>query len=718
MVLKHRGIAIAAVWTVIFYLYPSQVSSGQTMTTEKYTNRLISEQSPYLLQHAHNPVDWYPWGEEAFEAAKKENKPVFLSIGYSTCHWCHVMEEESFENEEVAALLNEYFISVKVDREERPDIDSYYMTVAQMLTGSGGWPLSVMLTPDKEPFFAATYIPRRSLPGRAGMMELLPAAYNAWKDRKTDIMNSVDTIMNALESAISPDLSGAGISEDLHLAANRSLQTRFDAVNGGFGGAPKFPSVQNLIFLLRFWKRTGDEKALDMVERTLTGMRNGGIYDQVGFGFHRYSTDAQWHLPHFEKMLYDQAMISWAYLEAFEATGHVPFRQTAEEIFAYVLRDLRSPVGGFYTAEDADSEGEEGLFYLWSANELEGILGKEFGGIAEAFGITTPGNYVDEARRVQTGLNLFDRTDTLPPETWENLRMQLFSVREKRIHPFKDDKILTDWNGMMISALAKGGGVLGDDTYLNAARAAADFILETMVADDGSLLHRYRNGEASVQGHLDDYTFLVQGLIDLYQASFEVRYLSDAVRLTKKMIDLFLDSEEGGFYLSAEGANSLPFRQKESADGALPSGNSAAFGNLLRLGWLTGNTTFTEHALEIGGAFSQFIHQAPEGHSMMIGWHELVLSEPVEVIIVGNLNSKDTQAMVTALTKAYIPGMVVLVKSGDSGGTDELLSRTAPFTADYTMVGGKATAYVCRNFVCNLPTVTIEEMMTQIREAG
>ena len=718
MVLKIIRITGAMAAAVILLFNLSQRTFGQAMNTEKHTNRLIDEQSPYLLQHAHNPVNWYPWGNEAFAAAKKENKPVFLSIGYSTCHWCHVMEKESFEDEGVAALLNEFFISIKVDREERPDIDSYYMMVAQMFTGRGGWPLSIILTPDKEPFYAATYIPKTSYPNRTGMMDLLPAAYGTWKNRDQQFDESVDKIMERLESAIAPDLSGAAISEDLHRAAFDKLESRFDAVHGGFGSEPKFPSVHHLIFLLRYWHRTGDEAALEMVERTLSAMRNGGIYDHVGFGFHRYSTDTEWHLPHFEKMLYDQAMISQVYIDAYQATGDPSFRQTAEEIFTYALRDLHSPEGGFYTAEDADSEGEEGLFYLWSPDELRNILGEEFTGIASAFGIVEGGNYIDEARRVKTGLNLFDRSESPLPERWEDNRRKLFAIREKRIHPFKDDKILTDWNGLMISALARGGRAFDDRSYTAAAREAADFVLSNMMGEDGSLLHQYRQGKVSIGGHLDDYAFFVQGLIDLYHATFDVRYLSNAVGLTEKMIDLFHDSTEGGFFLSAEGANTLPYRQKESADSALPSGNSAAFGNLLRLAWLTGKTSFTEYALGIGSAFGRFIHQAPEGHTMMIAWHELLLDEPVEVIIVGDPDRDDTRSMIAALAEAYIPGMVVLVKSDDGSKADKLLSETAPFAANYKMIDGKATAYVCRDFVCNLPTADIEEMMEQIKEAG
>ena len=691
----------------------AQDTGEPVMKKETYTNHLVNEKSPYLLQHAYNPVDWYPWGEEAFARAKEEDKPIFLSIGYSTCHWCHVMEEESFENEAVAALLNEHFISIKVDREERPDIDSYYMTVAQMITGRGGWPLTIVMTPEKEPFFAATYIPPYSLPNRPGMLDLLPALHDAWENRKSAIANSISQIMAALESAVSPELSGTGISETLHPSAFDYLNDSFDEKEGGFGTAPKFPSAHNLLFLLRYWHRTRDEKALAMVETTLTRMRDGGIYDHIGFGFHRYATDAEWHLPHFEKMLYDQAMISWAYLEAYEATGKELYASTATEIFTYVLRDLRSAEGGFYTAEDADSEGEEGLFYLWSAADLEEILGKDYPDTASAFGILPEGNYIDEARGARTGLNLLDRSDEPLPEDWGDFRQRLFAVREEREHPFKDDKILADWNGLMISALAKGARVLGNDEYLTAARQAADFVLENMVDENGLLLHRYRGGSAGISGHLDDYAFFTQGLIDLYQTSFEVEYLAEAIKLTEKMLELFLDEESGGFYLSMEEANSLHFRQKESADGALPSGNSVAFGNLLRLSWLTGNGKYSEHALDTAKAFSRFLQQYPYAHTMMLAWHELLLAGPVEVIIVGDPDSEDTRKMITALQGIYAPEMVILYKEPRQ---TESLDAAAPFSSGYSMTNGKATAYVCRNFTCNLPTNDIEEMISQIKE--
>jgi uncharacterized protein len=713
LVLKLIGV------TCLFYACTTQgieeeviVDINEEKQKYSFTNRLVDEKSPYLLQHAHNPVDWYPWGDEAFEKAVQENKPIFLSIGYSTCHWCHVMEEESFENVEVAAHLNENFIAIKVDREERPDIDSYYMTVAQLLTGGGGWPLNVILTPDKKPFFAGTYIPRESFPGRTGMLTLLPAISDAWENRKGEVDSSVESIMNALEQTITADLSGNGITDAFHATAFEHLSSAFDSVNGGFGQSPKFPAAHNLIFLTRYWKRTGEISALEMIEKTLVEMRYGGIYDHVGFGFHRYSTDSEWHLPHFEKMLYDQAMISAAYIEAYQATDNELFRQTVEEIFSYELREMSSPEGGFYTAEDADSEGEEGIFYLWSMKELELLLGDNAPAISAAFGASVEGNYRDEASGTATSLNLLDRVGDVVPLEWDEARIELLAVRDKRIHPLKDDKILTDWNGLMISSLARGSRVFGNDTYVQAARNAADFIVYEMTLEDGSLLHMYREGEASIEGNLDDYAFFIQGLIDLYQATFDLKYLEKAVSLTEKMLEDFLDDDEGGFYLTSDGNDELPIRQKKSADGALPSANSAAFGNFLRLSWLTGNTEYLNHGLNIGKNFSRFLKQAPEGHSMMLAWHELLLAEPVEVIVVGNKKAEDTKNILSELDKLYVPGMVILVKDSETG--DSALEKIAPFTEGYGIIGGKATVYVCRNFVCNLPTNDIEEMLSQI----
>ncbi len=558
-------------------------------------NRLIKEKSPYLLQHAYNPVDWHGWNEEAFERARAENKPIFLSIGYSTCHWCHVMEKESFEDAEVAELMNEAFVSIKVDREERPDIDHVYMTVCQMMTGSGGWPLTIIMTPDKKPFFAATYIPKESRYGRAGMMELIPRIRDVWADRHKDVLDSAENMTTALQS-IEKESSGELLDAGVLDKAYEELSQRFDKTYGGFSGAPKFPTPHNFFFMLRHWRRTDQPDALKMVEKTLQEIRWGGIFDQIGFGFHRYSTDREWLVPHFEKMLYDQAMLALAYLETYQATGNTFYSETAKEIFTYVLRDLRSPEGGFYSAEDADSEGVEGKFYVWTEQELREILpADEADLMVRAFHVEKTGNFREEASGKSLGANILYMGKPLsdiasdlklPAERLkkkiDSARSKLFEVRERRVHPHKDDKILTDWNGLMIAALARGAQVLGDKTYSDAAEQALEFILKKMRQPDGRIRHRFRDGEAGIGAILDDYAFLVWGLMETYEATFDARCLETALELNTDMIRHFWDQKGGGLYFTADDAENLIVRKKEVYDGALPSGNAVAMLNLLR----------------------------------------------------------------------------------------------------------------------------------------
>jgi uncharacterized protein YyaL (SSP411 family) len=506
-----------------------------------HRNRLQFEKSPYLLQHAGNPVDWYPWGSAAFEAAAREDKPIFLSIGYSTCHWCHVMERESFEDPQVAALLNEAFICIKVDREERPDIDNIYMAVCQVVTGGGGWPLTVLLAPDKTPFYAATYIPKEGRYGHIGLVDLVPQVRQLWNTRREEVTAAGQQHMERLRQFIrTPE--GSGLDEATLGEAFKNFVSRFDKSHGGFGNAPKFPTPHNLNFLLRYGKRTKNSLALAMVERTLKAMRRGGIYDHIGFGFHRYSTDQSWLVPHFEKMLYDQALLALAYLEAFQATGNAEYADTAREIFTYVLRDMTDPEGPFYSAEDADSEGVEGRFYVWSEREIRNLLNT---GTADLvirwFQIRPEGNWVDATGHGDAGSNILHlkkeivdlAVETGPtPESLqaelERARQLLFAVREKRVRPLKDDKVLTDWNGLMIAALTRGSQVLGEPRYVEAAGKALLFVMNRMIGENGRLLHRYRDGEALIPANLDDYAFLVWGLIELYEATFDTRILAQA----------------------------------------------------------------------------------------------------------------------------------------------------------------------------------------------
>ncbi|MBN1613979.1 MAG: thioredoxin domain-containing protein, partial [Deltaproteobacteria bacterium] len=636
-------------------------------------NRLARQKSPYLLQHANNPVDWHPWDEEAFAEARRRDKPVFLSIGYSTCHWCHVMAHESFEDEEVASLLNSQFICIKVDREERPDIDGIYMTVCQLLTGHGGWPLTIIMTPDKRPFFAATYLPKKSGFGRVGMLELIPRISEIWMSERERIMEASEQItgsLRRLEGALKPGEPSPEILKETF----EELQARFDRKFGGFGPAPKFPIPHQLLFLLRYWKRSGEKEALEMAERTLIAMRRGGLYDQLGFGFHRYSTDDRWLVPHFEKMLYDQALLALAYLEAFQASGKEIFGRTAKEIFTYVLRDMTSPEGGFYSALDADSEGEEGRFYLWSEKEVRTLLDREEADLFIAhFGIEGRGNFMDEASGGRRGLNILHLETTPGGERPENTgngaglqletaRKKLLSAREKRVPPLRDDKILTDWNGLMIAALARGAWIFADKGLLDAARSAAEFIDKRMHDPKGRLLHRYREGEAAIRATLDDYTFLIWGYIELYEAAFDARDLRAALRLQEEMDRRFRDDEKGGYYCTAGDGEDLLVRRKEIYDGAQPSGNAAALWNLIRLGRITGNPHRENRAMEISRAFSGNLREHPSGHSLFMVAFDALMAPSLEIVISGKKGSADTEAMLDTLRHLYLPGAVILFR--------------------------------------------------------
>ncbi|MFH0811668.1 MAG: thioredoxin domain-containing protein, partial [Pseudomonadota bacterium] len=533
----------------------------QTFEGEKSIfNRLINTKSPYLLQHGKNPVDWYPWGDEAFQRATNENKPIFLSIGYATCHWCHVMAHESFEDEEVARLLNKHFVSIKVDREERPDIDQIYMSVCQALTGRGGWPLSIFMTPEGKPFFAGTYFPKTSRLGMPGFIEILRQIATLWQNDRGRILDTSEKITHAIQLSTHPTPPGPVLELGTLGVGFEQFRKSFDPRWGGFGSAPKFPTPHNFTFLLRWYKRSGDPEALKMVEKTLDAMRNGGIFDQIGFGFHRYSVDEKWLVPHFEKMLYDQALLAIAYTEAFQNTQEENYKQIAREIFTYVLRDMTSPEGGFYSGEDADSEGEEGLFYVWTPQEIKRYLGEELGSLFCRFYDITPGGNFEDGRSIPH--------ITISPETFaekegievrefyatlELARKKLFEVREKRVHPLKDDKILTSWNGLMIAALAKGFQAFGDEQYAGAARNAVNFILTKLRNTEGRIFRRYRENEVAFPGFLEDYVFLVWGLIELYEATFEISYLEEALTINENMINLFWDKGSGGFLNTGDG---------------------------------------------------------------------------------------------------------------------------------------------------------------------
>ena len=682
-------------------------------------NRLIKEKSPYLLQHAYNPVDWYAWNEEAFEKARAENKPVFLSIGYSTCHWCHVMEKESFEDAEVAELMNEAFVSIKVDREERPDIDHVYMTVCQMMTGSGGWPLTIVMTPDKKPFFAATYIPKGSRFGRTGMMELIPRIREVWTNRHNDVLESAENMTSALRS-VEKENPGELLDLTVLDKAYQELSERFDTTYGGFSGPPKFPTPHNFFFMLRYWRRTDRQEALEMVEKTLQEIRWGGIFDQIGFGFHRYSTDEGWLVPHFEKMLYDQAMLALAYLETYQATGNTGYSDTAKEIFTYVLRDMRSPEGGFYSAEDADSEGVEGKFYVWTEQELREILPPDEADlIVRVFHVQRNGNFREEASGESLGTNILYTGKSfadiasevrLPVKEIESkidsARFRLFEARERRIHPHKDDKILTDWNGLMIAALARGAQVLGDKAYSDAAEGAVEFLLKKLRKPDGRLLHRFREGEAGVAAHLDDYAFLVWGLIETYEATFDARFLKTALELNKDMIRHFWDEQGGGLYFTSDDAENLIVRNKEVYDGALPSGNAVAMLNLLRLGRFTGDADLEDRAFKLQRGFSQQVRQFPSGYTQFLSAVDFSLGSSHEVVISGALGAKE---MLNALRSRFSPNQVLVFRPAgqESAGIDAVV----PFAKKYAPIDGKATAYVCSGHACKDPITEVRDLL-------
>ena len=674
-------------------------------------NKLINEKSPYLLQHAHNPVDWFPWGNEAFEKAKREDKPIFLSIGYSTCHWCHVMERESFEDNEVAELMNNAFVSIKVDREERPDIDGIYMSVCQMMTGSGGWPLTIVMTPDKKPFFAGTYFPKQNRFNRIGLIELVPRIAEIWKTKRKEIEKSADEITSSVTQINKSD-SIVKIDESIFEKAFNEFNARYDAKFGGFGTAPKFPTPHNLMFLLRYWKRQNEPKALEMVEKTLTEMRRGGIYDHIGFGFARYSTDQYWLVPHFEKMLYDQALLVMAYTETYLATKNIFYKETAEEILEYVLRDMTHPEGGFYSAEDADSEDEEGRFYLWDAEEFRNILDKDESDIAiKIFNIEEAGNWIDESRGLMPGSNIihlkksnkeyanefnFDESDFLAK--LKSIRKKLFDYRKKRIHPQKDDKVLTDWNGLMISAFAKAAQAFNNDRYFSAAVKGYSFIEKYLTDNNGKLIHRFRDGEAALPAHIDDYAFMINASIDLYETTFEIRYLNKAIELNALLLKEFWDDKNGGFYFTSTKGENLLVRQKEIYDGAIPSGNSVALLNLLRLSRFTGNADYEQKASELIDYFSGNIVKTPSVFTQFLNSLDFYFGPSEEIVIACQTKDEVVNKALEHLRNIFKPNKVIVLSPLNES---KEINKVIPFVKDMKLINGETAFYVCRNFICN-----------------
>jgi len=628
-----------------------------------HTNRLIKSSSPYLLQHAYNPVDWYPWGEEAFEKALREDKPIFLSIGYSTCHWCHVMAHESFEDSTVAKLMNENYVCIKVDREERPDIDQLYMAAAMTLIGRGGWPLTIVMSPDKRPFFAGTYFPRESAPGRVGMLDLLPRITQAWNTQREEIDGAADQIVKALKQKKS-ERGGEALGEEILSQASMDFSRNYDSSRGGFGSAPKFPLPHNLVFLLREGHRTGDATISNMALHSLKQMRLGGIFDHIGFGFHRYSTDSRWHVPHFEKMLYDQANLLLAYTEAWTLNREPLFLQTVDEIFLYLTDKLRSPEGAYYSAEDADSEGEEGKFYVWSWDEIKEVMGDDkLARYAPVFGLDVAGNFDDEATGKPSGMNIFDidadsdYDKLIHSAEWTELRQSLYQMREKRIHPGLDNKILADWNGLTLSALSRAAASTGEPRYLKAASDLAEYLRDEIVQKGRVLLHMPESGDNKIEGFLDDYSFIIQGFRYFYEISFEPEYLALAIQLQETQIEKFWDTEGGGFFFTEANDEELFIRQKEIYDGAIPSGNSVAAENLYYLGRLAEIPEWETLSRTIGGAFAEQVTRAPRGFSALLQSVQVHVNGSREIVIAGD--DEDLRGATTVLRKYYDPYKLV-----------------------------------------------------------
>jgi uncharacterized protein YyaL (SSP411 family) len=682
------------------------------MSEHKYTNALANETSPYLLQHAHNPVQWYPWSEEALRKAKDEDKPILLSVGYSACHWCHVMERESFENEEIAALMNSFFINIKVDREERPDLDAIYMQAVQMITGRGGWPMTVFLTPEQVPFYGGTYYPPEDRHGMPGFPRVLRFVVQAFRERRAEITRDAAAIASALHKDDQiPAVPGELDSEILNGAAS-NLMSNYDHQHGGFGEAPKFPPAMSLDFLMRYYARTGTRRFLDAADQTFQKMACGGMYDQLGGGFHRYSVDACWLVPHFEKMLYDNALLSRAYLHAFLLTGNALYRRVVEETLAYVLRDMTSPEGAFYASEDADSEGEEGKFYTWTRREVEHLLGSEDAELfCRYYGVTEEGNlegrntlHVPRPAALVARLNNISEEDLR--ERIERGKSTLFADREKRVRPGRDEKILTAWNGLMLRSFAEAARGLDRNDYRTAAVRCAEFLLSKLECT-GGLRHSYKDGQARISAFLDDYACLVDGLLSLYEATFNPRWFREAIRLAATMIEQFKDPGGIGFFLTSEHEN-LIRRPKEFFDNATPSGNSTAAQALLRLAKFTGDEAWLGPGLSMLKGLAGLVARHPAAFGNLLCVLDFALSDAPEIAIAGDPREDATRALLQEVFRRYLPNKVVAC--GDDADLHLLKGRVR--------VSGLPTAYVCRNHVCHAPVTSAAELAAQLEESG
>jgi uncharacterized protein YyaL (SSP411 family) len=675
-----------------------------------HTNHLIHETSPYLLQHAHNPVDWYPWGEEAFEKAKRENKPILLSIGYSACHWCHVMEKESFENEEIAALMNEYFVNIKADREERPDLDEIYMNAVQMLTGRGGWPMTVFLTPEGKPFYGGTYFPPEDRYGVLGFPKILKAVAQAYREKPQDVEKNVEQILGALNRLSNLQESQQPFPGDLIGRSAEQLSQACDAEYGGLGKAPKFPNTGVFELFLRHYRNSKDQHFLEMVTHTLTKMAEGGIYDHLGGGFHRYSVDEKWLVPHFEKMLYDNAQLTRFYAQVFCITQEPLFKRIVEETVDYLLREMLEPEGGFYSTQDADSEWEEGKFFVWTEEEIMWVLGEEIGEIfcriydVSEFGNFEGKNILHPILTLEQAAKFFKKDAKEIQTLIADAKAKLFKEREKRVKPFRDEKILASWNGLMLSGLAEAIKVSPEPRYLEAAKKTVNFIF-TQMAQKDILLHTYKDGQAKLHGYLDDYAFLAVGLLDLYEVTQERLLLEQAVNLTDSMIREFWDDVEGAFFYTGKSHEQLISRTKPAFDSSIPSGNSMATLLLLRLYHYIGKEDYLKRAEKVLRLHYDAMERQPFGFAHMLSALDFYLEKPKEILLVGKRDDPTQQDLLRKINSLYLPNKTLQLIE-----PEEPLGKISPLLEGKTQFNGKPTVYVCHNFICSQPIVEWEEL--------
>jgi uncharacterized protein YyaL (SSP411 family) len=689
------------------------------MSEYKHTNRLSKETSPYLLQHAHNPVDWYAWGDEALESARNEDKPILLSIGYSACHWCHVMEHESFENEEIARVMNENFINIKVDREERPDLDQIYMNAVQMMSGHGGWPMTVFLTPEGVPFYGGTYFPPVDRHNMPGFPRVLLGVAEAYRSRPDDVAETAASLLKELSRVGQTRESSEMLTVDLLDAAERNLARNYDARDGGFGSAPKFPAAMNLEFLLRQFQRTGRGQALEMVEHTCRKMAEGGMYDQLGGGFHRYSTDAHWLVPHFEKMLYDNALLSRLYLHVYQKTKDDFYKRISEETLDYVLREMTDERGGFYSTQDADSEGHEGKFFVWTVDEIKAVLDEEDAALFCAYyDVTERGNFEGKnILHVSRTVEDVAKQSNVPierlQEALERGRHKLFEVRKQRIKPERDEKILTAWNGLMLASFAEAAAILERDDYRNVAEKNAQFVLENL-RRDGLLLRTHKDGQSKLNGYLEDYAFFIDGLLALYQATGKLRWLEEAMTLTDRLIEEFWDEADGGFFYTGKSHEELIVRSKDYFDNATPSGNSVATEVLLHLAALTANEDYSRRAVTIFRLLHEPLGRYASAFGRLLGALDFYLSTPKEIAIIGAAESEETRALLSEVWTRYLPNKIMAQTTEGDARSAEVM----PLLRDRPMINGRPTAYVCEHYTCQSPTNSAVELAGQLSDSA